>query len=131
MNLPKRKPNRLKNFDYSTPNAYFVTICTNKRKKILWRDVGASIARPQDVQLSPYGQIVDAAVRNIPVHYPAITVEHYVIMPNHVHLLLQIHSDTDGRGMLAPTKITPGSRFGLPQNKQTAQKRPCVGNIKF
>ena len=46
MNLQKRKPNRLPGYDYSIPNAYFITFCTKDRKCILWEDVGASIARP-------------------------------------------------------------------------------------
>ncbi len=46
MDLPVRKPNRLPDFDYSTPGAYFITICTQNRQCILWGYVGASIARP-------------------------------------------------------------------------------------
>ena len=41
MDLPKRKPHRLPDFDYSTPGAYFITICTHNRKCILWDGVGA------------------------------------------------------------------------------------------
>ena len=37
MDLPKRKPNRLKSYDYSQNGAYFVTICTDKRRNILSR----------------------------------------------------------------------------------------------
>lgn len=103
MDLPKRKPTRLQSFNYSTPGAYFITICTNDRKCIFWENVGASIARPQTPYLSKWGTIVDNAIRQIPVHYPAISVDHYVVMPNHIHLLLQIHSGPDGRAMPAPT----------------------------
>ncbi len=106
MELPKRKPNRLNNFDYSTPGAYFVTICTKDHKCMLWDDVGASIARPQTHQLSKYGIIVEKAIRDIPAHYPAISVDQHVVMPNHIHLLLQINTDTDGRPMVAPTIST-------------------------
>ncbi len=42
MELPKRKTNRLTEYDYSTPNAYFITICTKNRKNLFWVDVGAS-----------------------------------------------------------------------------------------
>ena len=49
MELPKRKPNRLKDFDYSQPNAYFITICTKNKEMLFWENVGASIARPEDV----------------------------------------------------------------------------------
>lgn len=103
---PKRKENRLKKYDYSTPNAYFITICTDKRKNFFWNNVGATIGRPQDVQLSQYGAIVDAVIKNIPKRYPAICVDHYVIMPNHIHLLLQISADRYGRPMVAPTVST-------------------------
>ena len=39
-------------------------------------------------------------------HYPAITVDHAVVMPNHIHLLLQINTDIDGWPMTAPTIST-------------------------
>ena len=106
MELPKRKPNRLPFYDYSTPGAYFITICIKEKQCILGHIVGASIARPQTVTLSKYGIIVDAAIQAIPKHYPAISVDHYVVMPNHIHLLLQINTDTNGRPMVAPTIST-------------------------
>ena len=103
MDLPKRKPARLPEYNYSSPGAYFITICVKDRKNLLWQTVGASIARPHRPELSAAGRIVDNAIRSISAHYPAITVDHYVIMPNHIHLLLQIHTDENGRAMLAPT----------------------------
>ena len=36
--LPKRKPIRIENYDYSTPGAYFITVCTANREKIFWSD---------------------------------------------------------------------------------------------
>lgn len=105
MDLPKRKPNRLSYYDYSTPGAYFITICTKDRRCIFWDNVGASIARPKKPQLSEYGLIVDRAIRDISIHYPAITVDHFVIMPNHIHLLLQINTNTAGQ-QLATQKIS-------------------------
>ena len=103
MELPKRKPNRLTEYDYSQPNAYFITICTKNKSKLFWENVGASIARPDNVPLSQYGKIVQEAITKIPHIYPMVSVDNFVIMPNHVHLLLQIHTDDSGRAMLAPT----------------------------
>ena len=103
--LPKRKPNRLKEYDYSSPGVYFITICTKDRRNLFWENAGASITRPPDVQLSEYGKIVDSAIRNIPVYYPAISIDSYTVMPNHIHLLLQINADENGRAMLAPTAV--------------------------
>ena len=101
--LPIRKKNRLENYDYSTCGAYFLTICTSARRNYFWNKVGATIGRPQDVELSTYGKIVDEVINNIPTVYPAIMIERYVIMPDHIHLLLRICVDEDGRPMVAPT----------------------------
>ena len=103
MELPKRKPNRLTEYNYSHPGAYFITICTKNKEKLLWENVGASIARPEKPQLSFYGIVVEKAIMNIPKIYPMISVDKFVVMPNHIHLLLQIHVDSSGRAMLAPT----------------------------
>ena len=103
MELPKRKANRLAEYDYSAPGAYFITFCTKDKACILWDTVGASIARPKKVPLSAYGMIVDEAVRQIPMRYPVISLDQYVVMPNHVHLLLQIHTDIHGQRLEAPS----------------------------
>lgn len=106
MDIPIRKQNRLTEYDYSTPNAYFITICTDNRRNLFWTDVGAIIDCHKNVPLSNHGIIVRRSIVDIPKYYPAISVDHYVIMPNHVHLLLQIHSDSNGRSMIAPTIST-------------------------
>ena len=106
MEKHRRKQNRLQEYCYSGPNAYFLTICTDNRKNLFWNDVGAAIGRLEDVRLSGYGKIVEQAILNISIHYPAVSVDRYVIMPNHVHLLAQIHADADGRPLAAPTIST-------------------------
>ena len=104
MDLPKRKPTRLKDYDYSSSGAYFITICAKDRKSVLSNIVvGASIARPKEIRLTEYGKIAETAILNIPKYYPAVSVDNYVIMPDHIHLLLHINSDNDGRPMVAPT----------------------------
>ena len=106
MELPKRKCNRLTEYDYSTPNAYFITICTENRKNLFWTDVGTIIDCPKNVPLTNLGLIVRQSIHDISNHYPVITVDHAVIMPNHIHLLLQINTDVNGRSMIAPTIST-------------------------
>ncbi len=126
MNLPKRKQIRLPAYDYSTPGAYFVTVCTADRRCILSTiSVGAAISRPPTdelVQLTTYGKIVELAISNIPECYPQISVDNYVIMPNHVHLLLQINTDESGRLIAAPTLSTV-----IGQMKRWASKRAGEG----
>lgn len=46
---------------------------------------------------------MNIAIKNIENIYKNITVDKYVIMPNHIHLLLQIHSVNGGRPMVVPT----------------------------
>ena len=110
---PVRKKNRLASYDYSEPGAYFVTVCTRGREKLLWDPtiVGAAISRPPDEHRLPcafsdYGRIVDQAICNLPEHYPHILVDQYVVMPNHIHLLLSVSEMGSGRLIAAPTLST-------------------------
>ena len=106
MELPKRKQNRLTEYDYSNPNAYFITICTKDRNPYFWTNVNTDIQRPEDIPLSEYGSLVCQCICDIPTHYPMISVDHYAVMPNHVHLLLHVQTTQDGRLIEAPTIST-------------------------
>jgi len=101
--METRKETRLKNYDYSSCGGYFLTICTQERRNYFWCDVGATIGRPQNEKLSPYGKIVEEAINKISEVYPSIKIDRYVIMPDHIHLLLIICADEGGRPMVAPT----------------------------
>ena len=97
-------PNRLSLFDYSQPGYYFITICTKTPHSILRR--GAQCAPAPLPPLTSAGLAAERFLLEIPVHYPMISVDHYVVMPNHVHLILVItagHIGTDGRTVCAPT----------------------------
>ena len=86
---PSRKPNRLHSYDYSSIGTYFITICTIGRQPLLWNStVGALTERPR-IQLSAYGEIADNAIHAITQHYPAVSVDRYTIMSDHIHLLLE------------------------------------------
>lgn len=62
MELPMRKPNRLYEYDYSTNGAYFVTICTQDRRKILSTIVGDDA----HIVPKPYGIVAEKYIRNVP-----------------------------------------------------------------
>lgn len=97
--LPKRKSIRIKDYDYSVPGAYFITVCIQDRKPILW-NAGAATCRPN---LSKIGSVVETAILQIPEHYPMISVDKYCIMPDHIHMILSINTDENGRQIAAPT----------------------------
>ncbi len=92
MNLPQRKPTRLNGYDYSTPGAYFITICVKDKKQLLSKIVVGDDAHivPQN-NLSKMGMICDKYINNINTKYENVTVDKYVIMPNHIHLIIFIH----------------------------------------
>lgn len=83
--LPVRKPLRIPHYDYNTPGAYFLTFCTHNRTPFLSHVVGAIHESPES-QLTDLGKIVDATIQNIPTHLN-VTIDRYVIMPNHVHMI--------------------------------------------
>ncbi len=92
-----RKTNRLKDYDYSNIGAYFITICIQERHEILCKIVGTDDVITRDagtssptIQLTEYGKIVDEYIHTIPKKYPHIRVDTYVIMPDHVHMVLTI-----------------------------------------
>ena len=104
--LPKRKPIRIENYDYSSPGAYFITVCTKNREEIFWNGVGADIIRPQDVPLSAAGKIAEQGILQMAQHYENVAVDKYCVMPDHVHFILRIESDIGGRIISAPTVST-------------------------
>jgi len=87
--LIKRKTPRLRSFDYGNCGAYFLTVCTEKREHIL----STVEKEDSDPTLTKYGKIVDRFIQEIPQRYPYISVDCYVIMPNHIHLLLFLPSN--------------------------------------
>ena len=69
---------------------------------MLWKPVGARIARPQESVLSDIGEVVDTAIKNIPVVYSCVRVDKYVVMPNHIHVILNIENNR-GSALRSPT----------------------------
>jgi REP element-mobilizing transposase RayT len=113
--FPQRKKLRLHGHDYSQNGAYFVTICVKDKHPILGSiasNVGAIINRPQaeacmQIKLSEHGMIVDETIKDISKYYPYVAVDKYVIMPNHIHMILIVNDyDCDGRLIIAPTCIS-------------------------
>ena len=96
MELPKRKQIRLPEYDYSSLGAYFVTICTQNRRCILSDvAVGEGLAPPA-VLLTPIGKCVEEQIRALPLRYSMVSIDKYMIMPNHLHMIVQISGETGG-----------------------------------
>ena len=111
MELPKRKPTRLTDFDYDTPGAYFITICTENKAHILSRIVGGDVLDAPQINLSSYGKIADKYINQLNDFYNDICVDKYVIMPNHIHLLLSITDNGASRTSPPTVQHSAVSRF--------------------
>ena len=89
MNLPKRKSTRLKGYDYRTPGAYFITICTSQKEHLFGEITNSKM------HLNDLGEIVNREIKKIEKHYHNICIDKYVIMPNHIHMIIEI-IETEG-----------------------------------
>ena len=104
MDLPKRKNIRLNDYNYSSNGAYFITICTKNKENLLWKNVGANCVRPLDqLPLSKIGIVIENEIYKLNTVYENIKVDKYQIMPNHIHLIIFIYEDSNGRTQFAPT----------------------------
>lgn len=85
-NKHHRRSIRLKNYDYSQPGAYFITICTHNRQCLFGEIVNGEMV------LNEYGEIAKQCWLEIPVHFPHVQLDEFVIMPNHVHGIIIVGS---------------------------------------
>ncbi len=117
--LSERKPTRIKNFDYNSKGAYFITICTENRRRLLSRVVIGDARRgdatrqsydsqsgeaqtnvgddvlgvPKTIKLTPYGKTAENHLKKLNDFYDNVCVDRYVIMPNHIHIMLIVTKD--------------------------------------
>ena len=84
-----RRSIRLTGYDYTQNGHYFLTICTRNRE-CLFGEV-----HDGRMYLSNYGRIVTECWQKIPDHFPQIVLHEYVIMPNHVHGIIEMQNNTD------------------------------------
>ncbi len=100
--LPQRKHPRLNNFDYSKNGYYFVTICAKQRKHIfshitVKKEDGVPYIKREDINIvtSNIGMIAEKYILSMKSVYKNIEVDSYVIMPDHIHLLIKISGEND------------------------------------
>ncbi|MCL2848000.1 MAG: transposase [Firmicutes bacterium] len=143
--LQTRKINRLVSYDYSQNGVYYITICSKDKAHIFGEvkevnqikeiknyseaiqtplTVGAGINRPSLIK-SSIGDIIEKGIQEIPKRYEGISIEKYVIMPNHIHLLLTINNqgicNKFGRLIPAPTVNNIICQFKSYTSKQAEQ----------
>ena len=102
MNLPVRKSMRLKNYNYSENGAYYVTICTKNRRCLFSEVVGSIYESTAKIKLKPYGRIVDEIINTLSNRFD-INIDNYVIMPNHIHMIISIKNSSIKRSIREST----------------------------
>ncbi len=90
MSLPERRHHRLKNYDYSSNGAYFITICSYEKMHIF------GTIENGIMKYSKYGKIANDEIEktNFLRNSKGIKITNWVVMPNHVHLLIEISHDS-------------------------------------
>lgn len=96
-NFPNRKHPRLKNYDYSSNGYYFVTVCCKDMQCFfgnITHNVGQRLSpserqyRDSLLLLSDYGQIAEEQLFALEERYDFVTIDKFVIMPNHIHAII-------------------------------------------
>jgi len=121
---PQRKPLRLPDYNYSLPGVYFLTLCTKDRIPFFGRISGFNDEGIPTSQLTPIGKLVEQHIRDIPKYYANVSVDHFVIMPNHIHMLLFIETANGAPGSSRPTELVPRIISAMKRltNKASGQK---------
>jgi len=125
MQYPKRKHPRLQGYDYSESGRYFVTICsyqnkcifseivfdptrdnTNKQVTPVGRGLAPAVTNDSvkwyfggyGIKTKTVGQIAEKMFADIEKRFAFVTVDSYVIMPNHIHLIVVLHNSKETAG---------------------------------
>ena len=95
MPLPQRKAQRSKSWDYSNNGIYFVAFCTAEKHKTLGKVCRPS-QKSQDgykAMLTTLDHICEASIEDVLTHFEHISVIDHVVIPNHVHMLIEVKTN--------------------------------------
>lgn len=126
---------RLNGWDYGNAGMYFVTICT--KGKVPW----FGVIKNHTMHLSDIGRIIDDEWKRTATIRPYVTLDRYVIMPNHFHAIIMIHErahvETFRRNVSTtntkhPQRPSPGSLGSIiNQFKSVCTKRIRIHHPDF
>jgi REP element-mobilizing transposase RayT len=114
------KSTRLENYDYSQNGLYFVTICTKDREELFGKIVN------EKMFLNDVGKIVNQFWQEIPKHFPFVNLDEFILMPNHMHGIIEIlknpivETHFNASKTNITSKINDASGVNIVQGKQGA-----------
>ena len=120
--LPQRKPTRLAGFDYSSDRLYFITCCVKHMRHCFGQVVDGRM------RLNDYGVIADTQWLWLAEQYPYVRLHAHIIMPNHMHGIIEI--DSRGAGS-AEMKIKSLSELMGAYKTTSSKKIHLAGDPNF
>ncbi len=123
--MKNRKRNRMLDFDYSQEAIYFLTSCCKNRINFFGEIVN------NEMILNKYGEICQQQIEWLQNQYPYIEIHNYIVMPNHVHLLIEINRSISTRRNGNDTKIKSISSLMGAFKTTTSKKIHHLGNEYF
>jgi putative transposase len=134
-----RQSIRLRGWDYRRIGAYFVTIVAYGRETLFGQVMDGEMV------LSAYGRVAATMWQRLPSHFPCVRLDKFVVMPNHVHGIIWLVDNGDGRGEASQTGTWQGKepshgerkRYGVvtggmphPYKLESGSLGAIVGNFK-
>jgi REP element-mobilizing transposase RayT len=127
----QRKNIRLSNHDYSAKGIYFITICTKNREFFFGEIVANKMI------LSPIGMVAEQYLKEIPKHFNNVKMDEFVVMPNHIHCLINVGSQRVGLAhvpTLPDNPIPIGSRHVVNLHGRSVKQKnqfgkPVAGSV--
>jgi REP element-mobilizing transposase RayT len=127
--LPCRKNQRLAGHDYSQSGYYFITFCTHNKNGYLGYIIAKSVPDPsgKEMVLNENGLIVESIIRSLEDRFDNILVEQYCIMPNHVHMIIDIINNSSEFNVGAVHE--PPADNDETSNKSGIDHRSLISNV--
>ena len=118
-----RRSIRLKGYDYTSPGAYFVTICTHQRRCLFGDIVDGTM------KLSRIGLFVQACWQRLPHHCSNVSLDEFIVMPNHIHGILFLGSSSPSDIALGQGILESRKKVQLNATSRQAPKSGSLGAI--
>ncbi len=109
--IHKRRSIRLKDFDYGQEGLYFITICCQNREHLFGEIVEG------EMQLNDIGRVTEQCWNAIPKHFENVSLHSFVIMPNHVHGIIEIITNV-GAKHFSPEDNEHWTKHFSPENDE-------------
>lgn len=116
---------RLKGWDYSTDGVYFITICTKDRQCYFGNVYNYKM------NLSVIGLLVEYFWRLIPVYFPSVYLEEFIVMPNHIHGLLVIKKNNVVTSINLKTLDKREEEHKIQKGGVTGEKNPMLNSYSI